>query len=110
MTFNAFEKHILDNTLPFDLLINETKYIGWIRENAQHLKYYTTDDFLEVYMEFYGIQENEMLADYDEAIEVHADFMYRVELEKSLDIDDMVKDTETFGYSDFMFSMSYDAW
>lgn len=110
MTFNAFVKHILDNTLPFDIYSYEKKTINYMFDNAQHLKYYSTDDFLEIYMEYFDIQENGLLSNYDEAIEMNADYMDQADLEKWLDIDDMVKDTKTFGYSDFMYNMSYDAW
>lgn len=117
MTFNAFVQQILNNTLPFDvhnnimsLQLRETDYLNWISNNAQHLKNYSTADFLEIYMEYYDVQENEALSDYDDAIETKAEYMDQVVMEKWLDIDDMVKDTETFGYSDFMFNMSYDVW
>jgi hypothetical protein len=116
MTFNAFVKNILDNTIPFDLFnfeemtTRETKYMDWITDNGEHLKYYVTDDFLEIYMEYFDLRENQILADYDEAMEMNAEYIDQVELEKGLDIDDMVKDMKTFGYSDFMYNMSYDAW
>jgi len=114
MTFQTFEQHILDNTLPFDLYSGakdrDTRLIDWMMNNAQHLKYYTTDDFLDIYIEYFNIRENDELANYDEAIEMNAEYMEQVDLEKGLDIEDMQKDIKTFGYSDFMFHMSYDAW
>jgi hypothetical protein len=114
MTFNAFVQSILSNTLPFSLELEmtkgEKKYLDWISDNAQHLKEYSVDDFLEIYMEFYDIQENYGLSDYDYAMEMKAAEMERVELDKWLDIEDMVKDIKTFGYSEFIYNMPYDAW
>ena len=111
MTFQTFEQHILDNSLPFDLQKDQdTTLIEWMMYNAQHLKYYTTEDFLDIYMEYFNLSVNNDLANYDEAIEINAEYMEQLDLEKGLDIDDMQKDIKTFGYSDFMFNMSYDAW
>ena len=111
MTFNAFVQNILSNTLPFSIdKKGENKYLDWMWDNAQHLKEYSADDFLDIYMEFFDIQENYGLSDYDYAMEMKAAEMEQADLDKWLDIDDMVKDTKTFGYSDFIYNMSYDVW
>ncbi len=114
MTFNAFVQNILSNTLPFSLELEmtkgEKKYVDWISDNAQYLKKYSVDDFLEIYMEFYDIQENYGLSDYDYAMEMKAAKMERAELDKWLDIEDMKKDIKTFGYSEFIYNMPYDNW
>lgn len=104
ITFNLFVHHIQNNTLPFVL------DLSWLNDNAQHLKYYTTDDFLEVYMDYFDVQENRAFSDYDDAMEYNAEEIDKREMEKWLDMSDMSKDTETFGYSDYMYNLSYDAW
>ena len=105
----------MNNTLPFDIfnigkeLVKES-YLNWIYNNPEHLMSYSLDDFLQIYVEFYDIEVNSNLSDYDDAIEIKAEEMERAEMEKWLDITDLKKDLETFGYSDLMESMSYDAW
>lgn len=115
MTFNSFVNNLTNNTLPYNIFniggdLPEESYLNWIYNNPEHLMCYSLDDFLQIYMELYGIHENFDLSDYDEAIEMKAEEMEQTELEKWSDITDLKKDIETFGYSDIMGTMSYDAW
>lgn len=115
MTFNSFVQNSLQNTLPFNIhdvghSLPAESYLNWIHRNPGHLSSYSLDDFLEIYMEYYGICEDYNLSEYDEALGDNACFMEQYEMEKWLDISDLKKDIETFGYSDEMDAMEYDAW
>ena len=115
MTFNAFVQNISQNTLPFDIYdvghsLPAESYLNWIYRNPEHLSTYSLDDFLEMYMECYDIFENYNLAEFDEALAENAGEMEQHDMEKWLDFSDLKKDIETFGYSNEMDTMEYDAW
>lgn len=115
MTFNSFVQNITMNTLPFDITavgqaLPADSYLHWVYNNPEHLSCYSLEDFLELYMEYYDIYENDHLSEYDDALGDNACNMEQYEIEKWLDISDLKKDIETFGYSDLMDAMDYDAW
>jgi len=116
MTFNSFVENILQKTLPFDLHRGcvppypAESYLGWIYWTGEGLGSYSTDDFLDMYIEYYDIHEDNHLADYDETLDYKVRKLDQQYLEKDLDISDLNKDRQTFGYSYEMDMMEYDAW
>ena len=115
MTFNTFVYNITQNTGLFDIFdlgrqLPQEYYLNWVYNNAEPLSCYSLEDFLEMYIEFFDIQEDDNLADFDHAIEMKVADEEQADMNKWLDINDLNKDKVTFGYSEVMDSMSYDAW
>lgn len=113
MTFHSFVHNIMQNTGEIDLSNHNGRYLpylNWVYNNLEHVSCYSMDDFLEMYMEYYDIQEDDNLAGCDHAIEMKVAEEEQAEMDKWLEIDDLNKDKVTFGYSEVMDTMSYDAW
>ena len=115
MTFRNFVHNITQNTGEINIFelgrdLPREFYLNWVSNNAEPLSCYSIYDFLEMYMEFYDVQENDHLSGFDHAMEMKVAEDEQADMNKWLDIDDMVKDKVTFGYSEVMETMSYDAW